>query len=116
MTKLRIPRPTRNRLLAKQDRIAQLARIQLLQQLLAYLGLSLILRLRRRAEEEHCCNNNEDRTQLLGGTELQGRDQGLRLRSPWKTGFSCCGQTAGAKMAHPHAQPVARRRPRHLII
>src|SRR5258708_31851614 len=45
VTELRIPWPARNRLLAKQDRIAKLARVQLLQQLAARLSLSLILSL-----------------------------------------------------------------------
>ena len=49
VTELRIARPTRNRLLTKQDCIPQLARVQFLQQLLAGLGLGLILRLRWRA-------------------------------------------------------------------
>ena len=43
---LRIARPTGNRLLTKQDCVSQLARIEVMQQLLARLGLGLILRLR----------------------------------------------------------------------
>jgi hypothetical protein len=38
--------------LTKQDRIPQLARVQVLQQLLARLGLGLILRLRLRAQPQ----------------------------------------------------------------
>jgi hypothetical protein len=46
VAELRIARPTRNRLLTNQDRIPQLARIEVVQQLLAGLGLGRKLRLR----------------------------------------------------------------------
>ncbi len=52
VTELRIARPTRNRLLTKQDRVPELARLQFLQQLLARLGLGLILRLRLRGRRQ----------------------------------------------------------------
>src|ERR1700730_18546086 len=46
VTELSIARPPRNRLLTKQDRIPQLARVQVSQQLLSRLSLALTLRLR----------------------------------------------------------------------